>query len=306
MPMKRLVRNFTPYLVLALTLATHGAAAIDIEWPSGNGPAPINVTGDSTPGWRPTEHQIAQLHKTMEDFFNAKDAGRAIDAYALLADQNKTQKLPEFTEQILKFNLLAGSTKDRRIVKITWTMDPDLAPAPGVYAALDVVSKFENIDRFCGVLILYQPPSGNTFQVMREESNYFDNATAKRIEQQQSRTEVDKLWKKISANCPNYQAETTPLPEQPASSIGYPTVDAALRALHLDHAVQFSAKSDWIIAFDPRSNTTWSFVPSGDPAYPSVLKRQVVNSSSGANMETNIHCEATKIACDDLVRRISQ
>jgi hypothetical protein len=79
-----------------------------------------------------------------------------------------------------------------------------------------------------------------------------------------------------------------------------------MRTLHLDHAVQFSTKSGWIIAFDPRSITTWSFIPSGDPAYPSVLKRQLVNSGSGANMETHIHCEATKMACDDLVRRISQ
>jgi len=94
------------------------------------------------------------------------------------------------------------------------------APLPGVYAAVDIVRGFANVDRYCGFLVLYQTPSGGDFKVMREELSFLDNGMAKTIQQQHSQAEVDKLWARLSAKCPNYRAGTVaeapePLPEQP-------------------------------------------------------------------------------------------
>jgi hypothetical protein len=59
-------------------------------------------------------------------------------------------------------------------------------------AAVDIATRFSTVDRYCGYVILYQKPSGGDFEVMREEINYIDNATAAKIEQEQSRAALDR------------------------------------------------------------------------------------------------------------------
>ena len=82
----------------------------------------------------------------------------------------------------------------RNILRITWTKDPAAAPFPGVYVAVDIAAHFGNVDRHCGYVVLYQRPSGGEFEIMREESNFIDNATAEAIERQQSRAVLDRSW----------------------------------------------------------------------------------------------------------------
>src|SRR5439155_9094548 len=132
--------------------------------------------------------------KTAGDFLAAMDGGRYADAYGLfLADFNRRyQSLAQFSDRIGKFNAKAGAVKERRIVKVTWTKNPAQAPAPGVYAAIDLISRFANIDRHCGYIVLYQPPAGGDFRVTRQEDNYLDNATAESIAKDRSQADVDK------------------------------------------------------------------------------------------------------------------
>ncbi len=56
---------------------------------------------------------------------------------------------------------------------------------------------------------------------MREEENFITDADAARIEQAHSPAALQAAWAKLSAHCPNYQAEVTqaPLAEQPGSTI---------------------------------------------------------------------------------------
>lgn len=171
-------------------------------WSSDAAPRQTNLTQDSAPGWLPTVGQIAAVRTTANDYFSAKDEGRSADAYRVLAEPNQhDQPFLKFAEAGLKFNQRAGTVRERRIVKVTWTKDPAQVLLPGVYVALDDVARFTNIDRFCGFLILYQPPSGGAFQVMREESNVLDNATALAIEQQHSRAGLDQAWAQLSSHC---------------------------------------------------------------------------------------------------------
>lgn len=304
--MRRPVRAFSACIatVLAALATSAGAATI---WPAATTPPQINTTTDSAAGWLPSDEQIAGVRKTAEDYLAAEDSGRPSEAYALFADLHR-QHFPfaEFSKTILKFNAQAGPVKERRIVTVTWTKDPAQSPAPGVYAALDLVSRFANVDRHCGFLILYQPPFGGAFGIMREESNFLDNATARSVEKQRSQAAVDAAWSQLSAHCPNYAAPAPPIPEQGKSTIGYPTVAAALGGLHSKAGVVFSTKNGWTIAEEATPFTLWSFAPSTDPAYPAVAKRQVVSDGAGSDIQMEILCEASKAACDNLVRQFDQ
>jgi hypothetical protein len=98
-------------------------------------------------------------------------------------------------------------------------------------------------------------------------------------------------------------ARAEPLPEQQHSTIGYPTPDAALAALHAKPTVEFSTQDGWTIASDPDTNTVWSFPPQRDPAYPAVVRRQMTPAPDGkVVVQMDVLCSATKAACDDLVR----
>jgi hypothetical protein len=85
------------------------------------------------------------------------------------------------------------------------------------------------------------------------------------------------------------------------SSIGYPSVAAALADLHSRPDVTFSVANGWTIAEDRSHFTLWSFAPEGDPAYPSAVKRTAVKGEKGVSMNMNVLCESSQEACDNLV-----
>jgi hypothetical protein len=85
------------------------------------------------------------------------------------------------------------------------------------------------------------------------------------------------------------------------STIGYPSVAAALAELRSRSDVQFSEAHGWTIADDRSHFTIWSFAPPNDPAYPSVVKRTAAQEGSRVSMQMNVLCESTQSACDKLV-----
>jgi hypothetical protein len=165
----------------------------------------INITPDSAPGWLPSPDQRAQVPRVIGDFLGALDGGQYAKAYDFLAEpQRRLETFDAFASRVTKFNAEAGPVKERRIVKITWTKDPAHAPAAGIYAAVDLVSRFANIDRHCGYVVLYQRDALAPFRVMRQEDAYMSNEQARQIEEKKSRQAVDELWAQVAKNCPNY------------------------------------------------------------------------------------------------------
>jgi hypothetical protein len=166
----------------------------------------INVTSDSAPGWAPSKAQSNSVASAVRKFLAAKDSGRYADAYGLLAERDQRgMPFDQFQIQARDFNTVAGAVVDRTISKVTWTKDPADGPGPGVYAAVDLVSRFAKVDRYCGYVVLYQSPEGGPFRVMREEETYLDNATALAMDQAGAPGDADKTWaKKVSETCPNY------------------------------------------------------------------------------------------------------
>lgn len=176
-----------------------------------NAPREINITEDSAPGWLPSLALEQQALQGVDTYFAALDREQYQQAYAMLAEINRNaQPLAQFIQQNRDFHQQSGPAAERRILKITWTKDSPSAPVPGIYAAVDIVARFANIDRYCGFVILYQRPSAGDFEIMREERNYIDNPTAASIEQQQSRAALDRQWAAMAAYCPNYKPLSSP------------------------------------------------------------------------------------------------
>ena len=102
------------------------------------------------------------------------------------------------------------------------------------------------------------------------------------------------------------EAQTpAPIPESPGA-FGYPSVAAAREALRSHSGVVFDVQNGWDIATDDGTRTIWSFAPPDYPAYPAAVKRQLVESGEGVTLEMSVLCQASKEACDDLVREFMQ
>ena len=164
----------------------------------------VNVTTDSEKGWLPTVDQEKHAEKAARDYLAAQDQGKGTVAYAMLADLNRqSQPQKSYLENLAKFNAESGAVLEHRFIKTTWTKNPASAPLRGVYAAIDIVSRFARIDRHCGYLIVFQPLSGGDFRVMRQESAHMTNEAARGFERQ-GRGRVEQAWASANRFCPNY------------------------------------------------------------------------------------------------------
>ena len=298
-------RGFVVWGAQLQRLALAALAAILVAAPASpaDPPREVNVTTESTPGWAPSVELEEQARAAAARFFDARDHGRYAEAYAMLSEFNRSDPPDTFAKRATAFNATAGALKDRRVTKLTWSKDPKSAPAPGVYAAVDFVGHFAGVDRYCGYLVLHQTVDGGPFRVMRSVEASVDNATAAAIVQKQSAAALAAAWTEAARGCPNYQP---PIEEARDSTIGYPTVAAALAALRAKPGVKFTTQGGWTIADDESTGAIWSFSPPGYPAYPAAVRRQVRQQGGQVQLGMDIQCEASKAACDDLVREFQK
>ena len=165
----------------------------------------VNVTTDSSPGWIPTLDQRQQVIDAAQSYLDALDNGRYAEAYAMQVEGNRQlQTQDKFTEDAKEFNATAGAVKFWRVLKVTWTKDPAQAPFPGIYAAIDLVAQYTNVDRDCGYIVMYQQTAGGAFLLMRRENAFMSNDAARQIEERSSKAEVARVWAQVSRYCPNY------------------------------------------------------------------------------------------------------
>ncbi len=98
----------------------------------------------------------------------------------------------------------------------------------------------------------------------------------------------------------------SPQQESKESTIGYPSVAAALKDLQGRPGVVFTTEGGWTIATEASTYTIWSFAPPGYPAYPTAVKRRIVKENDETVMKMSILCEASKQACDNVVAEFQQ
>jgi hypothetical protein len=85
---------------------------------------------------------------------------------------------------------------------------------------------------------------------------------------------------------------------QDTGGIGYPTVEAALKALKARSDVQITNQGGWTIVNEVTG--FWSFTPPGHPAHPAAVRRTIVSRDGVQSVEMRFLCEAGKEACDQL------
>ena len=105
-----------------------------------------------------------------------------------------------------------------------------------------------------------------------------------------------------ATKAPEPTETTVTLTEEPASTIGYPSVVAALNALQTREDVNISVEGGWTIITEPGGLTIWSFSPPDQPAYPAVAKRTFYQEAGAWYIKMDVRCEAEKAACDQLQR----
>jgi len=109
----------------------------------------------------------------------------------------------------------------------------------------------------------------------------------------------------IIPTCSPQRAAKTPEPtiaptEELPSTIGYPSVAAALSALRAREDVNIAVEDGWTIITEPGGLTIWSFSPPDQPAYPAVARRVFYQEAGAWFIKMDVRCEAEKAPCDQL------
>jgi len=96
------------------------------------------------------------------------------------------------------------------------------------------------------------------------------------------------------------------LAQTTVSGIGYASVSAARKALAAKPAVATADHDGWTIVTDEQGDdfTTWTFAPKGHPAYPTVVRRDIVFKNGNPTLVTRVLCESRRGACDSLYSRL--
>ena len=89
-----------------------------------------------------------------------------------------------------------------------------------------------------------------------------------------------------------------------SAKIEYKTVAEAYDALQQRKDLQKSTDGNgWLRLSSEHSPSTWYFAPANDPAYPAVVKQDMIDRSDGIYIATGIKCEGPDEACKTLARR---
>ena len=86
-----------------------------------------------------------------------------------------------------------------------------------------------------------------------------------------------------------------------ASSIGYPSVEAALEAVKARPGITESTANGWTVYEDKAKRETWLFSPAGHPAHPAVVKRTSVRTVDGTRVQMAALCGGGQTECDRLL-----
>ena len=165
----------------------------------------INVTIDSAPGWIPSAALEDEADAMLKSYFRAFDMGNDRGSWELTDDGFKSiTTFAEFQAGNVKVRNDVGRLKKLSVLKVTWTKDPAEAPRQGIYVAIDIAGQFTKAKRQCGYVVLFKTTESDSFRLARIENNFMTDATYRSIAKQKSPKEADRLWSRLSSNCPNY------------------------------------------------------------------------------------------------------
>jgi len=236
--------------------------------------------------YSPTAKDIEAIDLKTGEYFAAMDAGKYDAAYAMLTKSMKElMSLDQWSSMKKKADLDLGKLLRRSRTNVTWYQDPQDAPAPGLYVAVDFESAYLNSASHTEYVIWYRFNDKEEFKLMRHEVTF--------------------MLKQGGAAATG--KTDAPIQESTSTSIVYKNVEEARKALMGDSGNVIKKTDDgWLVVQQPKENTVWSFSPPGHPSYPSVIKRFPIQRDGKIFLGMSVICEANKTPCDALVREFQE
>jgi hypothetical protein len=108
--------------------------------------------------------------ETATSWLDLVENGEAEKSYELFADSYQSSISEEHWKASVKeSNAELGALRSRKLKRVVFYQDPENAPLPGTYAAVEFDSVYENARKHFQYIILHSL-SGEPFRVMRLES----------------------------------------------------------------------------------------------------------------------------------------
>ena len=131
-------------------------------------PAGTPVSAD----WQPSEADVQLITAMTMRYFSLLDEGNPAAAMRLWSADQQAMMPPERLEQLQEFRREAGAPGQHQIRALTWYVNPENAPAPGVYVAADYERQYSALAFNCGYLMWFREGEGR-YVITREETSSF-------------------------------------------------------------------------------------------------------------------------------------
>ena len=126
--------------------------------------------------WKASSADEQEAVAVLNSYYAKRDRGDFAGSFAMF-QPGVLGDLVSWSAQEAVTNKKIG-TGTRRVTGVTWYVNPDAAPHPGIYVAIDFVGDFPSTYFYCGYLALYRRGPGS-YEITREEQNMFTHGDGK-------------------------------------------------------------------------------------------------------------------------------
>lgn len=134
-------------------------------------PPPPQLAPLSPPDWRPSEEDERAVRTLTERYFAMVDRGDAEGIHQLWSEGERAAvSVEERAAQLEAFRRQAGTPGRHRLVRLTWYVNPQNAPARGIYVAVDFERTYDGLLLNCGYVVWFRDTADH-YVLLREESN---------------------------------------------------------------------------------------------------------------------------------------
>lgn len=247
----------------------------------------------------PSTADSAEIQRLTDRYFKLLDNRDYAAAYAMQTPgMQATMPFHEWFAISQRSRQQLGDLQERKQTKVTWYLDPPDSPGPGLYAAVDFVSRYANSRQHSEYLVWFREKKPDAFMLTRHETAFLvDQASAADTGSMRA------AGAQPVASLPDEK----PLEEAESDVIGFQSVDAARNALTARQGTRTQLMEDgWLVIHDSSDQSIWSFTPADHPAHPAVVKRYVYEENGHVMLGMKALCQAGKPACDQLIRQFQE
>lgn len=119
----------------------------------------------------PTADDEAAIADLSERFLKARDAADVALARGFFPSGWPLAEQRAWSAEAKAFGDLAGAGTKQAITRVSWFENPPIAPAPGIYVAVDYARAFQRVRTACGFIVWRRQEDGG-WRIDREKLNY--------------------------------------------------------------------------------------------------------------------------------------